>query len=106
LIGITYLDNSLHGVLSLRHLNGALLLLKRERLIDLEAIEVEVEERFVLGAGPIEISSIFLELLKFSYLGVFNVISAVDHHLRQNLVHQALLVLSRMCHHEILYSFL
>jgi hypothetical protein len=82
------------------------LLLKRKRLIDLEAVKIEVEERLVLGAGPIEVGSVFLVLLKFSDLRVLNIFSAVNHHLRQNLVHQALLVLSRVSHHEILNSFL
>jgi hypothetical protein len=66
----------------LRHFNRPLLLFKRERLIDLEAVKIEIEERLVFGVGPIEVGSIFLVLLKFCDLSFLDIFSAMNHHLR------------------------
>jgi hypothetical protein len=46
---LIYLNDGLHCNLSLRHFNGALLLLLGKTFVNLELLEVEVEERFVLG---------------------------------------------------------
>jgi hypothetical protein len=60
---LAYLDDGLHGNLSLGHFNGALLLLLRESFVNLELVEVEVQERLVLGSSPIEVGSAVLESL-------------------------------------------
>jgi hypothetical protein len=46
---LTYLNDSLHCNFSLRHFNGALLLLLGKTFVNLELLEVEVEKRLVLS---------------------------------------------------------
>ena len=82
------------------------MLLLRQCLIDFIPIEVEVKEGLVVSAFPVEIARVVLKLLQLVDLLVGDVLTAVDHHLRQHLVHQSLLVLSRVCHDKVLNLFL
>lgn len=101
-----YLNYSLHHSLLLIHLNWSLLLFLSQGLVYSVSIQVEIEEGSVFRLGRVEIGRIIFERLESSILRRCDSLSAVDHHLGQNFVHQSLFVLSRMLHHKILDGFL
>jgi hypothetical protein len=65
----------------LGHIYGTLLLLLRQWVVDLVAVDVEVEKTSVLGLVLVKLSCAVLKALESFDLLLWNVLSAVNHHL-------------------------
>ena len=103
---MTYLNDGLHHVLLLRHLNRGLLSLLGGGLINSVSLDVKIEEVREFFLGRVKILRFVLELLEGQVLGRGDSVSAVNHHLSEDLVHQSLLSLRWVSHHKILDVFL
>ncbi len=102
----TYLNDCLHHAFLLSHVNGSLLGLNGDAIIVLVLIEAEIQESCIVTLGRVEVLSIVLVSLECFVLLWGDSVSAVDHHLCKDLVHQSVLSLGGVGDNEVLNVFL